>query len=198
MRFASRIGRLTPRQQQIGFTAANRGYALSVPDEKADAAREHLDRMEAAIPAGRKKRKEVLDGVDIDAIHGTKRTVPLEADTIHAIAKLLAVHPLVLFAVRQNSGSLPYMTAAGKYAPVWFYKWAKRPYKMRVTDFWFVLNDGRIGAIECKRENWRGPTDDSEREQEAFIECVKAAGGIGGFARSATEAAAIMESGHNI
>ncbi len=140
------------------------------------------------------KPRKPRDGIDIDAIHGTKRAVPLEATVIDAVGDVLRAHPLILFAVRQNSGALPYMSAAGKLVPVWFYKWVKRPEKMRLTDYWFATIDARLGAIECKRENWKGPTDDREREQAKFLEIVRAAGGIGGFARSAEEAKAIIES----
>lgn len=42
-------------------------------------------------------------------------------------------------------------------------------------------SDGRFTAIEAKRAGWRGPTDERERAQKAFIDLVRSRGGIAGF-----------------
>jgi hypothetical protein len=104
----------------------------------------------------------------------TPSGIPLEADVSKAVAQYLAAHPNVKFAVRQNSGSA--MMDSGR--PIWFYRWAARGGKdMRITDFWGMLHDGRMFAIECKRPGWKRPTGQREREQANFIEAV----GFGGF-----------------
>lgn len=43
---------------------------------------------------------------------------------------------------------------------------------------------GRFFAVECKKPGWRGPTDDRERAQAAFLTNVRALGGIALFAQS--------------
>ena len=116
----------------------------------------------------------------------------LEGAILSEIAAMLAEHPRVAIAIRQNSGSASYEAKSGRYAPVHFYSFIKRPEKMRIPDIWGLLTDGRYYAIEAKRANWKGPTDAREREQAAFIETVRALGGIAGFARSANEAAALI------
>lgn len=117
---------------------------------------------------------------------------PLENDVNAAVADVLAAHPMVLFAVRQNSGALPYQAASGKVIPVWFYRWVKKPARMRIVDHWGLLTDGRMVALESKRPGWKGPTDQREFEQLEFINNVKAAGGIGGFVTCAEEALALL------
>lgn len=145
----------------------------------------------------RVKRADNGSAVDIDAVHG-KLKAPLEATVVSAVAELLAVHPLVLFAVRQNSGAASYEAASGKYAPVYFYKFVRWPERMTITDFWgFMIRPGateyRPLAIECKRPGWKRPTDERERRQEAFIQMVRKAGGAGGFVTSADEAQQVLE-----
>lgn len=123
-----------------------------------------------------------------------------EAPVLRAVGELLAKHHTVLFAIRQNSGMRysEYTNAAGekKESYTWFYKWARRRSKnMRITDYWGLLTDGRMFAIECKRPSWTKPTDDREREQLEFILTVRYAGGLAGFARSADEAQSILTKG---
>jgi hypothetical protein len=143
------------------------------------------------------KRPRKPSAVDIDAVHG-KLKPPLESVVVAAVAELLAVHPLVLFAVRQNSGAASYEAASGKYAPVYFYKFVRWPESMTITDFWgFMIRPGateyRPFALEAKRENWTKPTDERERRQQAFITLVRKAGGVAGFVRSADEAQTVLE-----
>ena len=114
--------------------------------------------------------------------------VDLEGPVQSDISDLLAVHPKVLFAVRQNSGMMyseyeNKTTGEIKKSYTWFYKWTRRRgKKMRITDFWGMLTDGRMFAIEAKKPSWKKPTDDREREQWEFILTVKSGGGIGCFA----------------
>lgn len=117
----------------------------------------------------------------------------LEASVMREVGHLLAVHPAVLFAVRQNSGAMQ-VENSGKTSPIWFYRWARSKTKMRITDYWGMTTDGRMFAIECKRRNWTKPSGEREGEQLAFILTVKYAGGRGGFATSVEHAKLILES----
>ena len=119
--------------------------------------------------------------------------IPLEADVIRAVGQLLAVHPMVLYALRMNSGAASYEAKTGKFAPVWFHIWVRAPEKCRMADFYGATKDSRIIALECKRENWTHPTDLREREQAAFLALVRGVGGIGGFVRTADEAKALLD-----
>jgi hypothetical protein len=56
--------------------------------------------------------------------------------------------------------------------------------KMRVSDLWCVLVDGRICVIECKRGDWTKPCNEREIEQQNFITHICDNGGIGFFAAS--------------
>lgn len=113
----------------------------------------------------------------------------LEAGVLREVTALLAVHPKVLFAVRQNSG----MSYNEGGAPIYFYKWARSRVKMRVTDFWGMLTDGRMFALECKRRNWKSPSGEREGEQQAFLMVVRNHGGVSGFVTSAEQAQKIIE-----
>ena len=118
---------------------------------------------------------------------------PLEADVLRAVGELLAVHPKVLFAVRQNSGALPYKDTRGAMIPVWFYKIVRSREKVRISDYWGLLISGRMFAIECKRPSWIEVRNDREREQEAFLRLITLCHGSAGFARSSEEAKRIIE-----
>ena len=106
----------------------------------------------------------------------------LEASVIADISKLLAHHPQVLFARRNNSGTAYLPGRDGKDMPVQFTRIIKSPVPMRIPDFDGYLIDGRKFAIECKRRNWTKPTDQREHEQAAFLQMVRDAGGVGLFA----------------
>jgi hypothetical protein len=112
-----------------------------------------------------------------------------EDAVLREAGQLLAVHPKVLFAVRQNSG-MAYNEAK---APIYFYRWLRSKVKMRISDFWGMLTDGRMFAIECKNRTWTKPSGTRELEQKAFIDTVKHAGGVSGFVTSAEQAQRIIE-----
>jgi hypothetical protein len=116
----------------------------------------------------------------------------LEAPVVAAVAELLAVHPKVLFAVRQNSGAASYEHSSGRYAPVWFYRVVTRQ-PVTITDFWGILRDGRMFAIECKRPGWKAPHGDREMRQALFIMLVRNVGGVGGFVTSADQLGEILK-----
>jgi hypothetical protein len=102
---------------------------------------------------------------------------------------LLAHHPKVLFAVRQNSG----MSQNASGTPIWFYRWVRSRTKMRVTDFWGLLTDGRMFALEAKNRLWKAPSGEREMEQQAFLTAIREAGGVAGFVTSAEQAQRIIE-----
>ena len=116
----------------------------------------------------------------------------LEAAVMREVAQVIAAHPRVMFAVRQNSGSVQMELKGGEVAPVWFYRWIKSKTAMKVTDYWGMLVDGRMFAIECKRRSWTRPSGEREEQQLVFILTVKYAGGIGGFCTSAERALEIL------
>lgn len=119
---------------------------------------------------------------------GDRLTGDIEAPVIAAVADLIEQHPNVLFAVRQNSGSIPY-ERDGRPVPVWFYKKIKTPEELTLTDYWGFLKDRRPFAIECKKPSWKSPTTPREFRQRAFLQMIIALGGVGCFVRSAEEAA---------
>lgn len=158
-----------------------------------------------AISAG----KEPFPGLDMDRIHKTRmprdprairaKPVQREAPVVAAIAELLAVHPRVLFAVRQNSGMASYEAKSGRYAPVYFYK-ILTGQPVTITDFWGILRpeNGHPSlpfCIEAKRPGWSGPRDEREQKQALFISLIKNVGGAAGFATSVEEARKIIETG---
>ena len=111
----------------------------------------------------------------------------LEGAVISECIDVLTVHPRVLFAVRQNSGAAFLTGRDGKDMPVWFYRCITSPEKMRISDFWGILRDGRMFAFEAKRRNWTHPTDQRETEQESFLDMVADSGGIGRFVTCAED-----------
>lgn len=130
--------------------------------------------------------------VEIPTVKKRAKPRQLEAPVVAAVAELLAVHPKVLFAVRQNSGAASYEAASGKWAPVYFYRIVTGQ-EVRIVDFWGLLKDGRMLALECKRPGWTKPTDQREREQWAFLYMVQNVGGVSGFVRSVDEAKTILD-----
>ena len=129
--------------------------------------------------------------VDIPTVKARAKPRQLEGPVVAAVAELLAVHPKVLFAVRQNSGAASYEAKSGKWAPVWFYR-VVTGQPVTLPDFWGIMRDGRMLALEAKRPGWRSPRDDRERRQWAFLQIVANCGGIAGFVTSAEEANALL------
>ena len=112
----------------------------------------------------------------------------LEASVQREVFSVLAKHPSVLFAVRQNSGA-----AMSGNVPIWFYRWARRNgVEMTLTDFWGMLRDGRMFAMECKKRSWKKVTGTREMQQSNFIDVVRSAGGVGGFVTCAEDAMRVL------
>ena len=116
----------------------------------------------------------------------------LEASVQREVFSVLAKHPSVLFAVRQNSGA-----AMSGNVPIWFYRWARRNgVEMTLVDFWGMLNRGDRGfcmfALECKRRDWKRVSGTRELQQSNFIDVVRSTGGVGGFVTCAEDAMEIL------
>lgn len=115
----------------------------------------------------------------------------LEKYVIRAVSQLLAVHPKVLFGVRQNSGGASYEHSSGAYKPIHFYQiLTSQP--VTITDFWGILRDGRPFCLEAKRPSWKEPSNDREMRQALFISLIQNCGGVGGFVRSADQANEVL------
>lgn len=113
-----------------------------------------------------------------------------EAPVLRAVGELLACHPKVAIAIRINSG----MAYSESGAPVWFHRLIGPG---RISDYIGTLRDGRSFALECKPPDWvagkaSGKGREREAEQEAYIDRVIEAGGVGGFVRSVDEAMAVL------
>lgn len=163
----------TLRQQMQQSHAALAFMAGAAPPEKATAAQEFVDSLRDSLPAAPKKRAAPRQ---------------LEAPVVSAIADLLAVHPRVLFAARQNSGAASYEAKSGRYAPVHFYR-ILTGQPVTITDFWGILRDGRMLAVEAKAPGFKEPRTDREFKQANFLALVRNVGGIGIFATSADDVA---------
>lgn len=105
------------------------------------------------------------------------RPEPTEAQVQASIRALLAAHPLVAWHGRINSGRAWLKGAGGKERPVQFHD------VPGMSDIIGQLKDGRFLAIEVKRPSWKGPSDEREQRQAAFLERVRAHGGVAFFAK---------------
>lgn len=171
--------RFAKREHPAVLQRRNHAYLSSIiPPEQ----RERFDRdfPEAALPALPKKRGPRVDHDD------------LEKHVISDVSELLAAHPKVLLAVRQNSGSLPY-DRDGRPVPIWFYRIVRDPSDITLTDFWGFLRDGRPFALEAKKPSWKWSGEEREIKQRACIQAIEAIGGIGGFVCSIDDAKAILD-----
>lgn len=146
------------------------------------------------------KKAAVLDFYRIP--HGLKSRAPatrvdhpdLEKHVLRACCDLLAAHPKVAFAVRQNSGGASYEHSSGDFKPIYFYEILKPSWReYTITDLWGLLLDGRPFAFECKRPSWKGATlTDREERQAAFIRLIRARGGVGDFITDAEQINALL------
>ena len=150
--------------------AAQKFMAMGAPDEKREEAEARLN--------------ELFSGVDIDAVHKTAapraKPVQREAPILAAVCELLAHHPKVLFAARQNSGMASYEAKSGRYAPVFFYRILTHN-NLTLPDVWGILKDGRFLAVECKAPPFKEPRNDREFRQANFLMLVRNLGGVALF-----------------
>ena len=156
--------------------------------------RQNLRFLEALTPPENQSKLDALRAITPAAPAPRRAPDPedTEAPVIKAVAELLAVHPLVLYAERRNSGALPYINADGKAVPVRFNR-ILTGQPVRVVDFTGWLKDGRPFALEAKRPSWKKPSDEREIEQANYLMLIRNLGGIGGFVRSVDEAKRIIE-----
>ena len=124
-----------------------------------------------------------------------ERAAPIsrEGPVVAAISELLAVHPKVAFAVRQNSGMASYEAKSGAYAPVYFYRILTEPKTFTITDFWGFLRDGRMYAFEAKAPGFKAPHGEREFKQAAFLSLVANCGGISGFVTDVSQVAEALK-----
>ncbi len=174
------------KREPLGVIARRNRNALSTMMAPEQRARFEADFPESSLPAMPRKRSPKPPGVDVVHV-----TLDLESPVLKAVGELLAVHPLVLLAVRHNSGALPY-ERQGRAVPVWFYKFVRRPEPMTLVDYGGFLKDGRPLAIECKRPSWGRPKTERELRQQAYMAMILSIGGVAGFVRSADEANALL------
>ena len=112
-----------------------------------------------------------------------------EQAVMREVGAAIALSANVTLAWRQNSGSAT--DATGR--PIYFYKWAKRPGDMTITDYVCLLHDGRLAALECKWRGWKFTGTPREQAQDAFIQAIRSTGGRGGFVTNAEQALEILK-----
>jgi len=134
-------------------------------------------------------------GIPHDIKPSAPRAAPVsrEGPVLSACIDLLHAHPKVLFAVRQNSGAASYEHSSGRYAPLWFYKWVKVPEPVTLPDLWGMLVSGRMFFFEVKRPDWKRPSDDRERRQEAFLTTVHSRGALSQFITDTEQILKLLE-----
>lgn len=98
---------------------------------------------------------------------------PMEAQVLKAVLALLARHPRVAWAHRFNTGQGMLTRGNGRNS-----QWIKFGFP-GCPDILGQLRDGRALAVECKR-----PSGEATDVQTAFLECVRANGGVAVVARS--------------
>lgn len=101
-----------------------------------------------------------------------KRPEPKEADVLSAVLTALAYHPRVAWAQRMQSGAGKLVRKSGAS------QWLRFGF-VGCPDVLGQLRDGRVLAVECKR-----PSGATTPAQEAFLEMVRANGGLAVVARS--------------
>lgn len=97
---------------------------------------------------------------------------PAEAQVLRGVLQVLAMHPRVAWAHRMQSGAGKILRKGGvsQFLRFGF---------PGCPDVLGQLRDGRCIAIECKR-----PSGKMTPEQAAFLDCVRANGGVALVARS--------------
>jgi hypothetical protein len=101
-----------------------------------------------------------------------KRPEPKESDVLSAVLTALAMHPRVAWAHRFNTAAGKLVRASGAS------QWMRFGFP-GCPDVLGQLRDGRALAVEVKR-----PSGKETPAQRAFLDCVKANGGVAVTARS--------------
>ena len=157
-----------------------------------------------AVAYGKPVNEAILNNVAEAKVRGPAKNPTPEHDKEGAVADeveaMLLAHPLVAFAIRQNSGGTKFTGERGKEYHVAFSRFVKRPaieggkVVMRIPDYWGMLTTGRLYVIETKERGWHiTPSDTRAHQQLAFMRGVIAHGGLAGFATCAEVAQKIVE-----
>ena len=101
-----------------------------------------------------------------------KGTEPSEADILKACLKLLKAHPKVAIAYRVNSGTFEMGSGDNK-------RYIRANTQRGISDIMGALKDGRVLACEVKSAKGI-----AHEHQQAFLDKINAAGGLGFIARS--------------
>lgn len=105
-----------------------------------------------------------------------------EAGVLSAVLKALSIHPAVAWVRRMNTGAFKVGTGpSSRFVRFGF---------PGCSDIIGQMKDGRFLAVECKAE--KGKLSDA---QVAFIDTVRAAGGVAGMARNVDDALLIIKYG---
>lgn len=113
----------------------------------------------------------------------------LEGAVKREVARLLAIHPTVYFAMRQNSGAA--VNSSG--APVWFYQILKSPGDMTIVDFTGWTKMMRPIAFECKRVGWKYTGTEREKKQRAYMKMLSERNGVTGFITDVMQAKMLLD-----
>lgn len=105
------------------------------------------------------------------------------------VADVIRLCPSVVISWRPNSGSLP----DSRGVPIWFYRKIKGMDDMTISDYLCLKKNGQLIALECKWRGWNYTGTPREKEQDAFIQAVRATGGRGGFVTCAEQALEILK-----
>ena len=122
------------------------------------------------VSIGKRKPAAKLPAIDLPGhtIAPTKRTNDRpEADALREVIQALRAHPAVAWCERQNSGAV---NSGGRFIR---FGWTG------CADVLGQLCDGRFLAVEVKAAKGR-----ASPEQVAFLDRIRAAGGVGFIARS--------------
>lgn len=131
----------------------------------------------------RKRGVGLNSGAKVPARKRVPKT-PLEGDIQASVLSALRKHPRVAWVGRFNSGA--YRTEyKGKKG---FYKFNYMPKGLSMCDLAGMLTDGRFFGLEVKRPGWKGPGDEREECQAAFLDLVVKHGGVGRFITCLDEA----------
>jgi hypothetical protein len=143
--------------------------------------REQLRAAHAAQGATTEQTDALLGGQTVPRAKRTGQTP--EGIVLQACKAKLARHPRVLWFARINSGSL----GAGPYRANELH--ANRPGHYTIVDIIGQLVDGRMFAIEVKRDGWRPNAEWLDGPQAAFLRLANSNGGVAQVVTSAEEIA---------
>ena len=123
-----------------------------------------------------------VPGVDIDVVHSKRKPSgqPLEADIQREIIEYLLRRADIRCVTRINSGV---MQEGNRFIRMNTVYGKQNGMYMKMADIQCIhWPSGRLVCIECKRGGFTRPSGKREFEQAAYLEAIREAGGIAGFA----------------